>query len=94
MLYGSPIVYNQNNYSYSGNLYIYVPGNSNPIIVPEVSFFFAFNEDFSNLTTISVISIEIEGDSIITVIPENEDYTALLTAEVVYITGENEIAVG
>lgn len=94
MFYGSPIAYNEQGYSYTGTLYIYVPGNSNPIVVPNVSVFYAVTEDYSNLTTISVLSIEFEGDAIITVIPENEDYTALLTAEVVYLTGENELSVG
>jgi hypothetical protein len=94
MFYGSQIAYDQSNYSYTGTLYIYVPGNSNPIIVPNVSLFYATTEDYSNLTTISLISLEIQGEAIITVVPENEDYTALLTAEVLYLTGENEIAIG
>lgn len=94
MFYGSHINYNQSNYSYVGTLYIYVPGNPNPITVSNVSIFYATNEDYSNLTTITLVSLEIQSNAIITVIPENEDYTALLTAEVLYITGENEIAVG
>jgi len=94
MLYNDTITYSQPNYSYLGTLYIYVPGNSNPIIVPNVSISFSANEDFSNLTTITLLSLEIQESAIITVIPENEDFTALLTAEIVYITGENEIAVG
>lgn len=94
MFYGSPISYNQSGYSYTGTLYIYVPGNLNPITVSNVSVFYATNEDYSNLTTITLVSLEVQNNAIITVVPENEDYTALLTAEVIYITGENEIAVG
>lgn len=94
MFYGSQIGYDQPNYSYTGTLYVYVPGNANPIIVPNVSLFYQVPEDYSNLTTISLISFEIQGEAIITVVPENEDYTALLTAEVLYLTGENEIAIG
>jgi hypothetical protein len=71
-----------------------VPGNSNPITVSNVSVFYAINEDYSNLTTITLVSLEVQNNAIITVVPENEDYTALLTAEVIYITGANEIAVG
>jgi len=94
MLYNDTIIYNQPNYSYLGTLLIYVPGNPNPITVSNVSIFYATNEDYSNLTTISLVSLEIQSSAIITVISEGEDYTALLTAEVIYITGENEIAVG
>lgn len=94
MLYGSPILYDQSGYSYTGTLYIYVPGNPNPITVSNVSVFYAINEDYSNLTTITLVSLEVQSSAIITVVPENEDYTALLTAEIIYITGENEIAVG
>lgn len=93
MIYNQPLSYGEPNFSYIGNLYIYVPGKSNPIIVSNVSVFYTLNQDYSNLTTISVLSVEIQNNAIITVIPEGEDYSALLTAEVIYITGENEIAV-
>lgn len=93
MLYGSPISYNEPQYSYIGNLYIYVPGNENPIIVPNVTIFYALNEDYSNLTTISVISIELQSNGIIVVIAENEDYSALLSAEILYTDGASQILV-
>lgn len=93
MFYGSYITYNQAGYTYAGSLHINVPGNSNPIVVSNVTFIFSTSEDLSNMTTIGFINLEIEENGIISVIPQGQEYLALLSADVMYITGENQISI-
>lgn len=93
MLYNQNISYNQPGINYIGSLIIKIASIPSPIVINNVKIVFGGDLDYSNLTTISVLSIEVQGDAVITVIPEYEDYTALLTAEVVYITGNTEISV-
>jgi len=93
MLYNESIAYNQANTTYNGDLYIYVAGIENPIIVNNISFFFVSNQDYSNLTTISVISIDVSPEGIISIEANADQVQALLATSVIGITGEAEISI-
>lgn len=92
MIYNQPVNYNSN-YTYSGTLVINAPSILNPIIVNNVTFFYPTNEDFSNLTTIAVISIDTSAEGIITVQALDEQVAALASASVIAISGTAEIAI-
>jgi hypothetical protein len=92
MIYNQPIAYNSN-VTYSGVLVINAPSISSPIIVNNVTFFYPTNEDFSNLTTIAVVSIDTSIDGIITVQALDDQVTALASASVIAISGTAEITI-
>ena len=93
MLYNEPISYSQANTTFNGDLYIYVASIENPIIVNNVTFFFVSNEDYSNLTTIGVISVNVSPEGRISIEAYPDQVYALLEASVIGITGEAEIAI-
>ena len=93
MLYNEAIAYNQTGTTYNGDLYINVASIENPIIVNNISFFFTSNEDYSNLTTISVISVDVSPEGRITIEAYADQVDVLLGATVIGITGEAEIAI-
>jgi hypothetical protein len=93
MLYNEPIAYSQAGTSYTGDLYIYVASIENPIIVNNITFFFTSNEDYSNLTTIGVISVNVSSEGRISIEAYPEQVNALLATSVIGITGEAEIAI-
>jgi len=92
MLYNQPVAYNSN-YTYNGTLVINAPSILNPIIVNNVTFFYPTNQDFSNFTTIAVVSIDRSVDGIITVQALDEQVSALSSATVIALTGEAEITI-
>lgn len=92
MLYGQAINYDSN-YTYNGVLVINAPSILNPIIVNNVIFFYPTNQDFSNLTTIAVISIDTSVDGIITVEALDDQVSALASVSVIALTGEAEITI-
>ena len=93
MLYNESIAYNQANTTYSGDLYIYVAGIENPIIVNGINFFFVSNQDYSNLTTIAVISVNVSPEGIISIEANADQVDALLATSVIGITGGAEISI-
>jgi hypothetical protein len=92
MLYNQPVAYSSN-YTYNGTLVINAPSILNPIIVNNVTFFYPTNQDFSNFTTIAVVSIDRSVDGIITVQALDEQVSALSSATVIALTGEAEITI-
>jgi hypothetical protein len=93
MLYNQPIAYNENNASYIGDLYIYVEGIQNPIIVNNITFFFPSNEDYSNFTTIEVISVNSQVEGLIIIEAYQSQVSALVNTEVIGIIGQTQITI-
>jgi|694.fasta_scaffold121758_2 hypothetical protein len=93
MLYNEPISYSQANTTFNGDLYIYVASIENPIIVNNITFFFVSNQDYSNLTTISVISVDVSPEGRISVEAYADQVDSLLATSVIGITGEAEISI-
>lgn len=92
MIYNQPIAYNSN-VTYLGVLIINAPSISNPIIVNNVTFFYSTNEDFSNFTTIAVVSIDTSSDGTVRVNALDDQVAALVSASVIAITGTAEITI-
>jgi hypothetical protein len=92
MIYNQPIAYNSN-VTYLGVLIINAPSISNPIIVNNVTFFYPTNEDFSNFTTIAVVSIDTSSDGTVRVNALDDQVAALVSASVIAITGTAEITI-
>jgi hypothetical protein len=93
MLYNEAIAYNQAGITYAGDLYIYVASIENPIIVNNITFFYASNQDYSNLTTISVISVDVSPEGIVSIEAYADQVDSLLATTLIGITGEAEISI-
>lgn len=86
MKYNDIISYNQPNVNYIGTLVINVPGISNPIIVHNVDIAIGVTEDFSNATTIGVVSYDLAPSGIITIEASLEQAYALANATAIAIS--------
>ncbi len=93
MIYNQAINYNSSNVTYSGTLIISAPSILNPIIINNVTFIFPVNEDYSNFTTIGIISIEIGPESVVSLEVLDQDVDALISAQVISIGSNNEISI-
>jgi hypothetical protein len=67
MLYNDSIAYNQSGLSYYGSLIINIAGISNPIIIGNVNVIQISAEDYSNATTIAVMSIDYTSSGVMTI---------------------------
>jgi hypothetical protein len=92
MLYNTSIGYSQPNYSYIGTLVIYAQSLSSPIILNNITILIGGQEDYSNYTTIALISMDISPSGIISVEVLNEDIAAIVSAQSIAIqSGEISI---
>jgi hypothetical protein len=87
MLYDTSIIYNQPNYSYSGTLIIYAASLSSPIVLNNITILIGGQEDYSNYTTIALISMDISPSGIISVEVLNEDIAAIVSVQSIAIQG-------
>lgn len=87
MLYNDIINYNDPSTTYSGSVHIFVPGISSPIIIGSlVVAVLPFSEqDYSNATTIGVISYGLAPNGIFTIEATNDQAQAIANAEIIYI---------
>ena len=67
MLYNDLSSYNQSGVTFTGILQINVPGISNPIILNNVSVYFSDTVDYSNATTVGVVSINYVSTGLIVI---------------------------
>jgi hypothetical protein len=67
MLYNQNISYNQQGLTYIGTVIINILGISNPIIISNLNVAVSTSQDYSNATTIAVISYDIMPDGILVV---------------------------
>jgi hypothetical protein len=67
MLYDGPITYSQSNINYFGSLVINIVGISNPITIGNINVIQLAGEDYSNYTTIAVMSIDFTSSGIMTI---------------------------
>lgn len=93
MLYNDTISYNQPNYSYLGTLIIYAPSLSSPIILNNIAILIGGQEDYSNYTTIAVVSMEINPSGYVTIEVLDEDVSALISVESIGINNNSEISI-
>lgn len=93
MLYNTNLYYNSSGVSYIGSLVITVPGISNPVILNNIKISFAGAQDYSNLTTIAVISIDVAPSGIVTIETVEENLSALTSIESITIYEGNVIGI-
>jgi len=93
MIYNEAISYNSPNVTYGGTLIIYADSLINPITLTNVTIFYSANEDYSNYTSIGVISIDISPQGVITVEVLDQDVSALISAQVISVGANNEISI-
>ncbi len=67
MLYDDLFSYNQSGIEFSGSLQINVPGFENPIILNNISLYFSDTVDYSNATTIGLVSINYVSTGLIVI---------------------------
>jgi len=93
MLYNDTITYSQPNYSYLGTLVIYAPSLSSPIILNNITILIGGQEDYSNYTTIAVLSMEVSPSGYVTVEVLDEDVFALSSVQSISINNDSEISI-
>lgn len=93
MLYDQNIAYGQPNYSYTGTLVIYAPSLSSPIILNNIAILIGGQEDYSNYTTIAVVSMEVSPSGYVTVEVLDQDVSALVSVQSIAINDNSEIAI-
>lgn len=91
MLYNETITYGQPGVSYIGSLVIKIASISLPIILNNINIVFGGFADYSNKTTIAVLSIDVAPGGIITIETVEENLSALTSIETVTIYGGNII---
>jgi len=90
MLYNDLITYNQTNITYTGTIQINVPGLSNPIILGNVTVVISAEADYSNATTIGIVSYDFAPSGIVTIQSGQEQSEALVSADIAYIDSTTE----
>jgi hypothetical protein len=93
MRYNEPISYNSSNVTYNGTILIYASSLINPIVLNNITVFYANNEDYSNSTTIGVLSIDVNPEGIISIEVLDEDVSAIASAQVISITTNGEVSI-
>jgi len=92
MLYDQNIAYAQQNYSYTGTLVIYAPSLSSPIILNNINIQIGGGqEDYSNYTTIAVVSMDISPSGLVTIEVLDQDLSALVAVESMSILSDSEV---
>lgn len=81
MLYNNTIAYNQPGTSYLGSLVVSVASMPLPIIIHNINIVFGGAADYSNKTTIAVISIDIAPSGLITIETVKENLAALTSIQ-------------
>ena len=77
-MYNMGIAYSENNATYSGTIIIYAPSLNNPIILNNISITSVNQLNYSNYTTIAVLSIDTAPDGTITVSVIDQTASALI----------------
>jgi hypothetical protein len=93
MLYNANLSYNNPNYLYNGTLIIKAQSLIDPIILNNITILYSLNEDYSNYTTIAVLSIDTSPNGILTLEVLDKDVSAILSAQVISIGTPGEVSI-
>ena len=93
MLYNTNITYNNPNYLYNGNLIITAQSLISPIILNNITVLYSLNEDYSNYTTIGVVSMDVSPSGILTLEVLDNDISAISSAQVIAIGPSGEVSI-
>ena len=92
MLYDSPIAYAEPNIAYYGSLLITAPSLSAPITLNNIGIIFGGLEDYSNYTTVAVISMSVNSTGVVSLEVLDENVSALVSANTISI-GYGEVSI-
>lgn len=94
MLYNENIIYNNSNFTYTGTLVINVPGISSPIILNDITIIFNPVNDYSNNTTIGIVSYNVNPSGVIVFEATSTQAQAISQSEVITLnTVSGEVSV-
>lgn len=85
MLYNDIASYNHNNITYSGIIQLNVPGLSSPIIIGNLSVVISVEPDYSNATTIGIITYDFAPSGEIILETTQDQAEAITQAEILII---------
>jgi hypothetical protein len=83
MLYNANLTYNESGILYQGSLLISVSGISTPILISNITIIIDPIEDYSNNTTIGVVSYNVNPTGIISFQATDLQASAITSAEVI-----------
>jgi len=93
MLYNSTIAYNQPGANYLGSLIINIASMPLPIIIHNINIVFGGTADYSNKTTIAVISVDIAPSGLISIETVKENLAALTSIQTLTLYEDNVIGI-
>ena len=93
MLYNANLTYDNPNYAYNGTLIIKAQSLISPIILNNINISYRLNEDYSNYTTIAVVSMDMSPSGILTVEVLDKDVSAISSAQVISVGAAGEISI-
>lgn len=93
MLYNANLTYDNPNYTYNGTLIIKAQSLIDPIVLNNITISFSLNEDYSNYTTIAIVSMDVSPSGIITLEVLDEDVSAISSAQVISVGASGEISI-
>lgn len=90
MLYNDLITYNQTNITYNGTIKINVPGISDPIILGGITVFVSTEPDYSNATTVGLVTYDFAPTGILTLETTEDQAFAISQASAIYLVPSSE----
>ena len=90
MKYNDLITYNHNNITYNGTIHINVPGLSNPIILNNITVVVATEPDYSNATTMGLVTFDLAPSGIMTIEATDEQAYAISESSTIYLVPSAE----
>jgi hypothetical protein len=90
MLYNDNFSYSQSGVSYQGTLYLNIDNISSPVILPNVSIYYAQDIDYSNVSTIGLVTIESMSNGIVTMQTTQSQAQILAEVSTIYILSSSE----
>lgn len=92
MKYNEALAYNHPNHSYSGTLIIYAASLSSPIVLNGINIQIGGGqEDYSNYTTIAVVSMDVSPSGLVTIEVLDQDLSALVSVQSIAILSDSEV---
>lgn len=91
MLYNDTIGYNQPGLSFNGTLEINVPGISLPIILNDISVYLFGDVDYSNSTTVGLVTINSISTGYIVIEATEDQATAISQSSTIFLNSTSEI---
>lgn len=93
MLYNDLFSYNQSGVTFNGTLQINVPGIENPIILNDISIYFTDKTDYSNATTVGVVTVNYVSTGLIVIEATMDQAEAISQSSVISLSQSSEVSI-